>query len=203
MKWADRDPLRPKGFGCFASVAAVAYVQASLRCRLSAALTACGRRSDAVFDLTCSFVTFEEEVTDPLEVCSGDSHDLQECLGRRAAHPPPAGRVQGEGRVLGLGAEHTELDFKTSLDLTDPEHRLGLVKDLIGMGNNATGGYVIALRRAMSLMGTTSKPPAASTPHKRCTSAVRSRLRFKLLRMSAKRTFRSVPPMPVGRPWQL
>ena len=44
------------------------------------------------------------------------------------------GRVSREklDELLGLGAEHTELDFKRSLNLTDSAHRLGLVKDLIG-----------------------------------------------------------------------
>lgn len=55
------------------------------------------------------------------------------------------GRVTREklDELLRLGAEHAELDFKTSLDLTEQAHRLGLMKDLIGMGNSATGGYIV------------------------------------------------------------
>lgn len=55
------------------------------------------------------------------------------------------GRVTREklDELLRLGAEHAELDFKTSLDLTDQAHKLGLMKDLIGMGNSTAGGYVI------------------------------------------------------------
>lgn len=45
--------------------------------------------------------------------------------------------------LLGLAAEHAELDFKTTLDLSDPGHRLGLLKDLIAMANSGTGGYVV------------------------------------------------------------
>lgn len=45
--------------------------------------------------------------------------------------------------LLSLGAEYPELDFKTTLDLTDRHHCLGLVKDLIAMANNGTGGYVV------------------------------------------------------------
>lgn len=55
------------------------------------------------------------------------------------------GRVSREKleELLRLGAEHAELDFKTSLDLGEPAHRLGLVKDIIGMGNSAVGGYIV------------------------------------------------------------
>lgn len=45
--------------------------------------------------------------------------------------------------LLALGAEYPELDFKTTLDLTDRHHCLGLVKDLLAMANNGTGGYVV------------------------------------------------------------
>ncbi|QNE36856.1 AlbA family DNA-binding domain-containing protein [Leifsonia shinshuensis] len=45
--------------------------------------------------------------------------------------------------LLALGAEHPELDFKATLDLNQPAHRLGLVKDLIAMANAGSGGYVI------------------------------------------------------------
>jgi len=45
--------------------------------------------------------------------------------------------------LLALGAEHAELDFKATLDLTTPGHRLGLVKDLIAMSNAGSGGYVV------------------------------------------------------------
>jgi hypothetical protein len=45
--------------------------------------------------------------------------------------------------LLSLAAEHAELDFKASLDLTDAPHRLGLVKDLIALANTGTGGYIV------------------------------------------------------------
>lgn len=45
--------------------------------------------------------------------------------------------------LLGLAAEHAELDFKATLDLNNAAHRLGLLKDLIAMANSGTGGYVI------------------------------------------------------------
>lgn len=45
--------------------------------------------------------------------------------------------------LLSLAAEHSELDFKASLDLTDAPHRLGLVKDIIALANTGTGGYII------------------------------------------------------------
>ena len=45
--------------------------------------------------------------------------------------------------LLALGAEHAELDFKATLDLSDASHRLGLVKDLIAMANTGVGGYIV------------------------------------------------------------
>lgn len=45
--------------------------------------------------------------------------------------------------LLALSAEHPELDFKATLDLTQASQRLGLVKDLIAMSNAGTGGYVV------------------------------------------------------------
>ncbi|WP_447947945.1 AlbA family DNA-binding domain-containing protein [Microbacterium maritypicum] len=45
--------------------------------------------------------------------------------------------------LLALGAEYPELDFKATLDLRDRHHCLGLVKDIIAMANNGTGGYVV------------------------------------------------------------
>lgn len=55
------------------------------------------------------------------------------------------GRITREKLVelLGLAAEHAELDFKATLDLNDAAHRLGLLKDLIAMANTGTGGYVV------------------------------------------------------------
>jgi hypothetical protein len=45
--------------------------------------------------------------------------------------------------LLLLAAEHPELDFKRSIDLTEPHHRLGLVKDIIALANTGTGGYIV------------------------------------------------------------
>jgi len=55
------------------------------------------------------------------------------------------GRVTREKleELLRLGAEHTELEFKTFLDLSSSEHLLNLVKTLIGMANAGSGGYVV------------------------------------------------------------
>lgn len=54
------------------------------------------------------------------------------------------GRLTKEKLVelVQLGAEHAELDFKSTLDLSDAAHRLGLVKDIIAMAN-AGGGYIV------------------------------------------------------------
>lgn len=45
--------------------------------------------------------------------------------------------------LLAFGAEHAELDFKATLTLSDPKHRLGLFKDLIAMSNTGMGGYIV------------------------------------------------------------
>jgi hypothetical protein len=52
------------------------------------------------------------------------------------------GRVTREklDELLRLAAEHTELEFKSFLDLSTPEHLLNLVKTLIGMANAGSGG---------------------------------------------------------------
>ncbi|MDF2916441.1 MAG: divergent domain protein [Microbacterium sp.] len=44
--------------------------------------------------------------------------------------------------LLAIGAEHDELDFKTTLDLQDAKHRLGFVLDIIAM-MNAAGGFIV------------------------------------------------------------
>lgn len=44
--------------------------------------------------------------------------------------------------LLAIGAEHDELDFKTTLDLQDAKHRLGFVLDIIAMMNGA-GGFIV------------------------------------------------------------
>ena len=55
------------------------------------------------------------------------------------------GRVTREKleELLRLGAEHTELEFKSFLDLSVSKHSLNLFKTLIGMANAGSGGYVI------------------------------------------------------------
>lgn len=55
------------------------------------------------------------------------------------------GRLNREklDELLRLAAEHPELDFKRSLDLKEPHHRLGLVKDIIALANTGTGGYIV------------------------------------------------------------
>ena len=55
------------------------------------------------------------------------------------------GRLTGEklDELIALGAEHPELDFKATLDLSNNAHRLGLVKDILAMANSGTGGYLI------------------------------------------------------------
>lgn len=55
------------------------------------------------------------------------------------------GRVSRDKLIelLAVGAEHPELEFKTTLDLDTAPHRLGLVKDLIALANTGTGGYVV------------------------------------------------------------
>lgn len=44
--------------------------------------------------------------------------------------------------LLAIGAEHDELDFKATLDLTSPKHKLGFVLDIIAM-MNAAGGFIV------------------------------------------------------------
>lgn len=44
--------------------------------------------------------------------------------------------------LLAIGAEHDELDFKATLDLQNPKHKLGLVLDIIAM-MNAAGGFIV------------------------------------------------------------
>jgi hypothetical protein len=44
--------------------------------------------------------------------------------------------------LLAIGAEHDELDFKATLDLQTPKHKLALVLDIISM-MNAAGGLIV------------------------------------------------------------
>lgn len=44
--------------------------------------------------------------------------------------------------LLAIGAEHDELDFKETLDLRTPKHKLGLILDIIAM-MNAAGGFIV------------------------------------------------------------
>lgn len=45
--------------------------------------------------------------------------------------------------LLDLAAEYPALDYKRELNLDDPHHRYGLLKDLIAMSNTGQGGYVV------------------------------------------------------------
>ncbi|WP_193510174.1 helix-turn-helix domain-containing protein [Cryobacterium sp. BB736] len=44
--------------------------------------------------------------------------------------------------LLAIGAEHDELDFKSTLDLKVAKHRLGFVLDIVAM-MNAAGGFIV------------------------------------------------------------
>jgi predicted HTH transcriptional regulator len=39
--------------------------------------------------------------------------------------------------------EQTALDFKATVDLSKPEDKLNIVKDLLALGNNPDGGYLL------------------------------------------------------------
>jgi hypothetical protein len=45
--------------------------------------------------------------------------------------------------LMGIGTEHETLDFKQTLDLTDPKSKLHFVKDCIAMMNCPRGGYLV------------------------------------------------------------
>lgn len=64
--------------------------------------------------------------------------------------------------LLGLAAEHAELDFKATLNLNDPAHRLGLLKDLIAMANSGNGGYVVVGANEDGTTATDQAPVDAS-----------------------------------------
>lgn len=55
------------------------------------------------------------------------------------------GRVAREklDELLRLAVEHTELEFESFLDLSNPAHILNVVKNLIGMANAGSGGDVV------------------------------------------------------------
>lgn len=62
-----------------------------------AAARACERRGDAVFDLAGSFVAFEEEIANALEVRCGDGHDLKGLLCGTSVHASVPWLVKYEG----------------------------------------------------------------------------------------------------------
>lgn len=55
------------------------------------------------------------------------------------------GRVSREklDELLALEAEHAELDFKATIDLSVNKHRLDIIKDCVAMMNTPTGGYLL------------------------------------------------------------
>lgn len=55
------------------------------------------------------------------------------------------GRISREklDELLALEAEHAELDFKATIDLSRNKHKLDIVKDCIAMMNTPNGGYLL------------------------------------------------------------
>ncbi|WKK70476.1 hypothetical protein Q0F99_11430 [Rathayibacter oskolensis] len=72
-------------------------------------------------------------------------------LGRYGLPMEREGDVVADGRVdreklaelLALGAEQEALDFKATLDLSDPKHQVDHIKDILSMMSLLDGGYLV------------------------------------------------------------
>lgn len=87
--------VRSTGLACFAELEVGACRSAS------AAPVARDGRCDAVFELAGSFVSFEEEVADPLQVCCGDGHDSEDGEERVAGDGGFRARARARVQVTG------------------------------------------------------------------------------------------------------
>ncbi len=60
--------------------------------------------------------------------------------------------------LLGLAGEHEDLDFKRTLDLSDPHTKLDFAKDCIAMMNMYNGGYILVGVEDDGQIATTANP---------------------------------------------